>query len=47
MQLTEERLNIINNVRKTNEVKVVIHDLVNEAQQAMGTKVELYLPLGV
>lgn len=47
MQLTEERLNIINNIRKTNEVKVVIHDLVNEAQQAMGTKVELYLPLDV
>ncbi len=47
MQLTEERLEMIRNIWKTNEVKVVIHDLYDEAQEASGTKVALFLPLGV
>lgn len=46
MQLTQERLDVIKNILKANEVKVVIHDVVNETQEVCGTKVELYLPLG-
>lgn len=46
MQLTEERLEMIKNIWKTNEVKVVIQDVYDDNQKACGTKVELFLPLG-
>ena len=46
MQLTEERLEMIKNIWNTNEVKVVIQDLYDDKQEASGTKVALFLPLG-
>jgi ligand-binding sensor domain-containing protein len=46
LQLTQERLDMIKNIRKTKEVKVEIRDVVNDAQEVCGTIVTLYLPLG-
>ena len=45
LQLTQERLDIIKNIRKTNGVNVEIRDVVNDAKEVCGTKVTLYLPL--
>jgi ligand-binding sensor domain-containing protein len=45
MKLTEERLEIINKIEKTENIKVIVSDLHNEEQHACGTRVELFLPL--
>lgn len=45
MKLTEKRLQMINKAWGQNEIKVMVHDLYNDRKQAIGTKVELYLPL--
>lgn len=46
MQLTDERLKIINSTLQNAQVRVVVHDLYDQHQQAIGTKVVLYLPIG-
>lgn len=45
MQLTEERLNMINLLWNTKSVKVLIHDLYEDSTNAIGTRIELFLPL--
>jgi len=45
MQLTEERLKMIKSIWNTDSIKVIVHDLYHENNQACGTRVELFLPL--
>ena len=45
MKLTEDRLAMINEIKNTENIKVIVIDLHNEEQKACGTRVELFLPL--
>ena len=45
MKLTEERLEMINKMENTENVKVLVSDLHDEKLRACGTRVELFLPL--
>lgn len=44
-EISEERLLLLNNVHPNKGYKVIITDLENEKNQALGTKVEIYIPL--
>lgn len=45
MQLTESRIEMINKIWNTKEVKVNVVDLYDEQQNPSGTRVELFLPV--
>ena len=44
-EITEERLLLLNNINSNKGFKVIITDLENEQMLALGTKVEIYIPL--
>ncbi|MDP2386664.1 MAG: histidine kinase [Bacteroidota bacterium] len=45
MKLTEERIEMINKLENTKNIKISILDLYDAQQKAIGTRVELFLPL--
>jgi ligand-binding sensor domain-containing protein len=45
MKLTEDRLEVLNKLGNTKNIRVVTSDLYNEDNEACGTRVELFLPL--
>lgn len=44
-EITNERLQLLNGIHTTKGFEVTIHDLENETHEALGTKVELYIPI--
>lgn len=44
-EITNERLQLLNSMHTTNGFQAIIHDLENETHEALGTKVELYIPI--
>jgi CheY-like chemotaxis protein len=44
MDINAERLTLLNDVYRTDEFQVILTDLKDEASQALGTKVEIYIP---
>ncbi len=44
-EITEERVLLLNNINSNKGYKVIITDLENEQMLAIGTKVEIYIPL--
>jgi ligand-binding sensor domain-containing protein len=44
-EITNERLQLLNGIHTTKGFEVNIHDLENETHEALGTKVELYIPI--
>ena len=45
MKLTEKRLQMIHKAWGQNGIKVIIHDLLDETEKAIGTRVEVFLPI--
>jgi len=43
--ITNERLQLLNGLHATKGFEVIIHDLENETNESLGTKVELYMPI--
>jgi sensor histidine kinase YesM len=44
-EITNERLQLLNGIHTAKGFEVNIHDLENESHEALGTKVELYIPI--
>ena len=44
-EITNERLHLLNSLNATKGFQVIIHDLENETNESLGTKVELYIPI--
>jgi LytS/YehU family sensor histidine kinase len=44
-EITNERLQLLNSIHTTNCFQAIIHDLENETNESLGTKVELYIPI--
>jgi len=44
-EITNERLQLLNGLHASTGFEVIIHDLENENNESLGTKVELYIPI--
>ena len=44
-EITNERLQLLNNVNENKGYKAIVTDLENEKAEPLGTKVEIYIPL--
>ena len=44
-EITNERLQLLNNINSIKGYQVIIIDLENENKDSLGTKVEIYIPL--